>query len=89
MFSEKAINIWVDSSEYGRIQLVKSYFMSVHGFSEPEVIKRRPLPPGARSANPANSFSSVIAEMWSNFDKLLNGGNEDPFYAVVAYKLKE
>ncbi|BAZ07331.1 class I SAM-dependent methyltransferase [Calothrix sp. NIES-3974] len=40
MFYQKAIQAWRDSSEQHRVQLVKSYFTSVPGFSTPEVIVR-------------------------------------------------
>jgi SAM-dependent methyltransferase len=38
MFYHKAIAIWRDASEIGRVELVKGYFQSVPGFSEPEVV---------------------------------------------------
>lgn len=45
MFYQKAIQVWRDSSEAGRVELVKSYFEAVAGFSPPEVIERQaPLP---------------------------------------------
>lgn len=37
MFYQKAIQAWRDSSEIGRVELVKRYFASTPGFSEPEV----------------------------------------------------
>ncbi|MBD2460491.1 class I SAM-dependent methyltransferase [Oscillatoria sp. FACHB-1407] len=40
MFFQKAIQAWRDASEAGRVELVKSYFASVTGFSEPEAIAR-------------------------------------------------
>ncbi|MEG4996576.1 class I SAM-dependent methyltransferase [Microcoleus sp. B4-D4] len=47
MFSQKAIAAWREGSEGDRVQLVKSYFDSVKGanipgFSQPEVIVRKP-----------------------------------------------
>ncbi len=45
MFYQKAIAAWRDSSETSRVELVKYYFQSVAGFSQPEVIQERsPLP---------------------------------------------
>ena len=41
MFSQKAIGAWRDGTEGTRVQLVKSYFRSVSGFSPPEVIVRK------------------------------------------------
>jgi hypothetical protein len=38
MFYHKAIEIWRDGSETDRVELVKGYFQSVTGFSEPESI---------------------------------------------------
>jgi len=40
MFYQKAIQIWRDASETQRVELVKRYFASVPGFSEPEAIAR-------------------------------------------------
>jgi SAM-dependent methyltransferase len=38
MFYQKAIQAWRDSSEAGRVELVKGYFNAIPGFSKPEVI---------------------------------------------------
>ena len=38
MFYEKAVAAWRQNTDYGRQQLVKSYFQAVSGFSEPEVV---------------------------------------------------
>ena len=38
MFYNKAIAAWRDTSEIGRVELVKGYFQSVAGFSQPEAI---------------------------------------------------
>lgn len=38
MFFQKAIQIWREATEIQRVELVKSYFNAVPGFSEPEVI---------------------------------------------------
>lgn len=38
MFYEKAIAAWRENTESGRVELVKSYFRSTPGFSEPEAI---------------------------------------------------
>jgi ubiquinone/menaquinone biosynthesis C-methylase UbiE len=46
MFYQKAIAAWRDGSEGDRVKLVQSYFASVPGFSQPEVIaKAAPCPP--------------------------------------------
>jgi hypothetical protein len=41
MFFQKAIAAWRDNTEEGRVELVKTYFKSVPGFSEPEVIVKQ------------------------------------------------
>jgi len=41
MFFQKAIQIWRESSEPQRLELVKQYFQSVPGFRSPEVIARQ------------------------------------------------
>ena len=38
MFPHKAIQAWRDNSESGRVELVKEYFRSTPGFSEPEAV---------------------------------------------------
>ena len=45
MFYQKAITAWRDASEAMRVELVKRYFRSVNGFSEPEVIQKQPSVP--------------------------------------------
>ncbi|MBD2180099.1 class I SAM-dependent methyltransferase [Aerosakkonema funiforme] len=40
MFYQKAIAAWRDASEAARVEMVKSYFRSIPGFTEPEVISR-------------------------------------------------
>lgn len=40
MFYQKAITTWRDGTEASRVELVKSYFQSVAGFTTPEVISR-------------------------------------------------
>lgn len=42
MFYQKAIAAWRDGTEASRVELVKGYFRSVPGFSEPQAIARRP-----------------------------------------------
>lgn len=81
MFWEKAIQGWRDSNDYGRIQLVKQYFMSVRtedmrlGFTLPTQLEA----PKAIEAT-KQSFVSLITSF------ILSDGNKDPFYCVVAYK---
>ncbi len=42
MFYQKAIAVWRDNSDAGRVELVKRYVKSVPGFSDPKVIANRP-----------------------------------------------
>ncbi len=64
MFFQKAIQAWRDASEENRVELVKSYFASVPGFSTPEVIAHKSTIPnflqwlGAPGGDP---FYAVIA----------------------------
>ncbi|HLP90807.1 MAG TPA: class I SAM-dependent methyltransferase [Nostocaceae cyanobacterium] len=41
MFFQKAIQVWRDASEPGRVELVKSYFTSISGFTAPEAIAHK------------------------------------------------
>jgi SAM-dependent methyltransferase len=45
MFYQKAISAWREGSDAMRVNLVKQYFKSVGGFSEPEVIQNQPSVP--------------------------------------------
>jgi SAM-dependent methyltransferase len=64
MFFQKAIQAWRDASEATRVELVKRYFTSVPGFTEPEVIVHKSTVPnflqwlGAPGGDP---FYAVIA----------------------------
>ncbi|AFZ11069.1 Methyltransferase type 11 [Crinalium epipsammum PCC 9333] len=64
MFYQKAIQSWREGSEGSRVELVKSYFQSVPGFSTPEVIVHKSNTPnflqwlGASSGDP---FYAVIS----------------------------
>ena len=65
MFYQKAIAAWRDGSETRRVNLVKGYFGSVPGFSNPEVVAHTPSVPsilqmlGMAGGDP---FYAVIAE---------------------------
>jgi SAM-dependent methyltransferase len=65
MFYNKAIGAWRDRSELDRVELVKSYFRSVPGFSDPESIVHTSQVPeilrwmGAAGGDP---FYAVIAQ---------------------------
>ena len=65
MFYQKAIAAWRDGTEMSRVQLVRSYFQSVPGFSKPEVIVRQSTVPsflqmlGVGGVDP---FYAVMAE---------------------------
>jgi SAM-dependent methyltransferase len=65
MFFQKAIAAWRDGTEASRVELVKSYFQSVPGFSLPEVIVHQSTVPsflqmlGVGGGDP---FYAVIAQ---------------------------
>jgi SAM-dependent methyltransferase len=65
MFYQKAIAAWRDGTESSRVQLVKHYFQSVTGFSQPEVIARPSVVPGflqMLGLMTADPFYAVIAQ---------------------------
>jgi hypothetical protein len=65
MFFQKAIAAWREGTEGSRVELVKSYFQSVPGFSPPEVIASQSSVPsflqmlGVGGGDP---FYAVIAQ---------------------------
>jgi len=46
MFYQKAIAAWRDGTDTERVNLVKQYFQSVDGFSEPQIVIHQPPLPG-------------------------------------------
>ncbi|HHP7229475.1 MAG TPA: class I SAM-dependent methyltransferase [Xenococcaceae cyanobacterium] len=65
MFYQKAIAIWRDNSEAGRVELVKKYFQSISGFSTPRVIANQAAVPGflqMLGLAGSDPFYAVIAE---------------------------
>ena len=64
MFYQKAIAAWRDSADTERVNLVRQYFQSVNGFTEPEiVVHQSSMPPilqmmGVGGGDP---FYAVIA----------------------------
>ena len=46
MFYQKAIAAWRDGTDTDRVNLVKQYFKSVDGFTEPKVVVHQPSLPG-------------------------------------------
>ncbi len=68
MFYQKAIALWRDGTEKSRIELVKKYFKSIRGFSEPEIIAKQSTIPsflqmlGVMGADP---FYAVTAHRLS------------------------
>ncbi len=69
MFYQKAVQAWREGSEGDRVQLVKHYFQSTPGFSQPEGI----------------THTSEAPAML----RMLGIGGGDPFYAVMARRLKD
>lgn len=65
MFYQKAIQAWRDNSEKGRLDLVKGYFASVKGLSEPEIIARQSQIPNLLqwfSGGGGDPFYAAIAQ---------------------------
>ncbi len=64
MFYQKAIAAWRDSSEPGRVNLVKKYFQAVPGFSEPEaIVQVSQFPPFLQMVGMGGDpFYAVIAQ---------------------------
>lgn len=65
MFYQKAIAAWRDGTEASRVELVKSYFQSIPGFSTPEVVAHQSSVPsflqmlGVGGGDP---FYAVVAQ---------------------------
>lgn len=85
MFWEKAIKAWRDLNDYGRVQLVKQYIMSVmtedgqRGFSNPVQVEKPQT--GVLKQGKSTSWISQISSFLFP--------NKDPFYCVVAYKIMQ
>lgn len=65
MFFQKAIAAWREGTEASRVELVKSYFHSIPGFSTPEVIARQSTIPGflqILGVGGGDPFYAVIAQ---------------------------
>lgn len=64
MFYQKAIQAWREGSEASRVDLVKSYFTAVSGFSPPEVVSQAASVPAFLQWLGASSdpFYAVIAQ---------------------------
>ena len=80
MFGNKAIRAWTSTSDYGRCQLVRSYFQAIEGYERNEVLKD--VQPTLKPITPSGPFAALS----SAFRNLL-GASSDPFFAVIAYKL--
>lgn len=72
MFYEKAISAWREGTAYSRVQLVVQYFLSVDGFTQPEVVKKLPM----------KSETSPL----DGIMRLFGLSQSDPFYAVISYR---
>jgi SAM-dependent methyltransferase len=72
LFYSKAIQAWRDASGYARVQLVKSYFDSVAGFTKPEVV----------TDLEGIQDDSILGKIRRFFAR----SQSDPFYAVIAYR---
>lgn len=76
----QAIQAWRDSSDFGRVQLVKQYFQCVEGFTVPEVVREVALQKGSSGG------AGLFGGLFSSLPKLLSPPGQDPFVAVVAYR---
>ncbi|ESQ49988.1 hypothetical protein EUTSA_v10021286mg [Eutrema salsugineum] len=79
MFYEKAIKVWRDGTEYGRVQLVVQYFQSIEGFTQPEIIRQQP-PAGGGGGGPEKPVFNWLMGL------IGLASRPDPFIAVIAYK---
>eukprot|EP00892_Ulva_mutabilis_P006152 jgi/Ulvmu1/3909/UM018_0131.1 len=79
MFYDKAIAAWRDASDRAHVSLVKSYFQTVKGFGEPEAVTQVALSEGAAGGG-------FLQDVSRKFKQLLQGGYQDPFFAIIAYK---
>lgn len=64
MFYQKAIQAWREGTELSRVELVKSYFQSVPGFTIPEVVAKRSSAPSVMQwlgGGAGDPFYAVIA----------------------------
>ncbi len=77
-FYLQAIATWRDNSGYGRVQLVKSYFTSVEGFTEPDVVTE--VAPA--SPQPTTPWAKALKMV----EMFMQRSQQDPFYAVIAYR---
>ncbi|KXZ53254.1 hypothetical protein GPECTOR_7g1148 [Gonium pectorale] len=84
LFYTKAIAAWRDASGYARCQLVKQYFQSVAGFTEPEVLTE--VQPAGKAAAGAGGPLGALLGALGPLGGLLRRSSSDPFYAVVAYR---
>jgi len=77
LYSTKAIKAWRDmGNDFGRIQLVKQYFMCVEGFTAPEAFREMPKKVEEKGV------AGLITKARSLFQQV----QQDPFYAVVTFK---
>ena len=73
-FWTKAISVWANSTEYARLQLVKQVLQAA-GFSRIEEAKLH---------NPNDP--AIKPGILERIKSVLDGGKNDPFYCLVAYK---
>lgn len=78
LFYEKAIAAWRQNTDFGRQQLVKSYFQAVVGFSDPDVV--------TGVERPKKEAHGLLEGLKMNVEEWLRAGVCDPFFAVIAYK---
>lgn len=84
MFPTKAIAGWQSTTDYGRCQLVASYFSAVQGFTQAEILTKVELPKQGSGAAAGGGFS--LQQALDALMSRLMGAGSDPFHAVVAYR---
>lgn len=81
----QAVEAWRETTDYGRCQLVRSYFQSVAGFTAPEILKS--VTPDKASGNGSGGAQPSVGDFVKQLlQKVLGGSTKDPFFAVVAYR---
>lgn len=83
MFGNKAISAWIQSTNYGRLQLVRSYFQAIEGYERIEVINNKVEPPTNPKAPTNNPVQILMSKIQGFF-----ASSSDPFFAVIAYRAK-
>lgn len=77
MFYTKAVAAWRENTDFGRVQLVKTYLGAVRGFTEAEVVRRVDL--GGAPRQQQNPVEALLR-------KIFQAAGKDPFFGIVSYR---